>query len=241
MRYFTGFTLCLAAVLLFARTGLTDVTTNPSRLVLTQEVRAGEIQVHNSGHHTLTISTGWTAIAQGNDGLLYPAPYGPATVPIAGLQMWPNAFTLKPDETRAVYVVLPPENPIKSEQLTHIRIDADRVNGKGPRWGLSLPVFVRAKYMPMTVQITEVRRAGPQSVFVTLFRHGGATPYGKLVISDERGRTLGELGNITLYADKQDVRYEIPLEHSTPGTSFISYLGSGEFENQVFDIQEIKP
>ncbi|PHS21706.1 MAG: hypothetical protein COA84_15350 [Robiginitomaculum sp.] len=235
MRYFTGFTLCLAALLVFATPLRADITTNPSRMVLGENDRAGEVKIHNSGGHTLRIETGWTAIAQGPDGVLHPIPQGAAPNDTKGLHLWPQVFTLKPGDTRAVYVVLDPKSQVEDERHVHIRIDADRVNGKGPRWGLTLPVFVREAAMPVSAQITEARWAGAQSLMVSLYREDGATPYGRLIASNDRGEILGELGNITLYADRQTIQYKIPLERLPEGAVIISYLGSGEFENQVFD------
>ncbi len=235
MRYLAKIALCLAVLFGTAMASFADVTTNPSRLVLNNETRAGQIDVHNSGHHTLRIESGWTDIAQGEDGVLHPVPQGPAPDTTKGLHLWPQNFTLKPDETRAVYVVFDPEAQVSKEQRVHMRINADRVNGKGPRWGLTLPVFVRPQNLPVTAEITNVSWAGPQSLFVSLYRKGGASPYGRLAVSDDNGTIIGELGNVSLYVNGRAVRYEIPLETLPTGGGFVSYLGSGEFTNQVFD------
>ncbi len=240
MRCFASITLCLTALLAFTPAVLADVTADPSRLVLNETTRAGQINVHNSGGHTLRIKTLWAAIAQGPNGILHPAEVNPVLPLTHNLQMWPGDFILKPDETRPLYVMLPPKAPVLGEQHVHIRINADRVNGKGPRWGLSLPVFVRETGMPVTAQIIQARKGGPQSVLVNLYRKGGATPYGKLVATTMQGQVLGELGNITLYADQKPIQYEIPLDLMPRAheTILVTYLGSGEFENQVFDVQE---
>jgi len=239
MRHFARFTLCLTALLGFACASYADITTDPSRLVLTEQTRAGEVTVHNSGGHTLRIGVKWSDIAQGPDGVLHPVPEGAAASASRGLHLWPQKFTLKPDETRPVYVVLDPKSNIEGERGVHIRIDADRANGKGPRWGVTLPVFVREAGLAITAQIADVRWAGAQSLMVTLYRDGGATPYGQLVVTNDRGEILGELGNITLYADKHNIQYEIPLERPLEGTAYVTYLGAGEFDNQTFDVRQI--
>ncbi len=239
MRHFARFTLCLTALLGFVCVSYADITTDPSRIVLTEQTRAGEVKVHNSGGHTIRIEIHWSDIAQGPDGVLHPVPQEAPPTASRGLHLWPRQFTLKPDETRAVYVVLDPKSEIEGERRVHIRINADRANGKGPRWGLTLPVFVREASMAMTTQITDIRWAGPQSLMVTLYRDGGATPYGQLVVTNDRGEILGELGNVTLYADKQNIQYEIPLDRPLDGSTYVTYLGAGEFENQTFDVRQI--
>ncbi len=235
MRHFAGITLCLAVLFMFANIAFADVTTSPSRLVLNNETRAGQIDVHNSGGHSLTIETGWTTIAQGEDGVLHPVPQGPAADMTNGLHLWPQNFTLKPGETRAVYVVFDPKTPVETEQRVHMRIDADRISGKGPRWGLTLPVFIRPANLTVTTEITDVRWASPQSLLVSLYRQGGATPYGTLGVTDNNGQILGALGNVTLYAHGRVIRYEIPLDAMPDGSGFVTYLGSGEYTNQTFD------
>ncbi len=243
MRYVTAIVLCLTVILTSATASFGDVTTNPSRVVLSEAVRAGEVQVHNSGRHSLNIVASWADIRQGGDGVLHPVPHPPAPDEF-GLHMWPTAFTLKPGETRPVFVVLDPKTNVGTEQRIHLRLDADQQNGKGPRWGMSMPVFVRPDGLVNTTRIENVRWASPQSVFVSLFRTNGITPYGKLTMTDDRGKELGALGNITLYANQKIVRYEIPLEAMPQGNITVRYLGSGEFSNQVFDdasLRETKP
>jgi hypothetical protein len=237
MRYLSKIALCLAVILMLGGVARADVTTNPSRLVISENARAGEVRVHNSGRHTLRIETGWSAIIQAADGVLHPVPQGAPDALTQDLHLWPDTFTLKPGESRDVYLVLDPKSVLEGERQVHLRINADRVNGKGPRWGLTLPVFIRAPGLGVSARIIDVRPASKQSIFVLLRREEGLTPYGKLVVTDGRGNILGELGNITLYAQDRDIRYEIPLDTLPSGAAFVSYIGSGEFENQVFDVQ----
>lgn len=239
MRQMIAFALCVISVFTSAVAAGGDVTTNPSRLVLSNNIRAGEISVHNSGTHTLSIHSSWTGIRQDGDGVLHPVPQPHAPDKTFGLHKWPQDFTLKPGETRPIVLVLDPKTAILEEQRTHLRIDADRENGRGPRWGVTLPIFMRPDGLAMRAKIVDVRWASENSVLVHLIRKDGSTPYGKIQITDTAGTTLGELGNISLYANDQVVRYEIQIDNPVTTEITVRYIGAGEFENQVFDSKSL--
>ncbi len=230
----------MTLALLAVRAAWADVTVSPSRLVLDDEVRAAKVSVYNGGHHSLRIHASWSAIRQGQDGTLYPVPQGPPDRVRQALHLWPRDLVLKPGETAPVYVLLDPATPKDAHMRAQLRLDAQRQNDTGPRWGLSMPVFVRKAQSKVTAQITGVAQNDPRNLMVSLYRRGGATPYGALVVEGPDGAPIGVLNNVTLYANDRAVQFAVPLHAPLQAAAKVSYRGAGEFAHQVFDEYRIR-
>ena len=221
--------------LLGVRAAQADVTVSPSRLVVNEDVRAAKVSVYNGGHHSLRITARWSAIRQGSDGTLYPVPQGPPPAVLQALRLWPRDIILKPGQTAPVYVLLDPATPKDAHLRAQLRIDAQRQNGTGPRWGLSVPVFVRSAHLNASARIAGARMNGEHAMLISLYRRGGATPYGALVVRGPDDSAIGVLNNVTLYADDRLVQFEVPLRAPLQSPLRVSYQGTGEYARQVFD------
>ncbi len=233
MRHSAGFVRLVLIFLMLPLPLLAGISTDKSRIVLTRDQRAARLTVRNDSSHPLIITSAFERLRQNRQSLLVPVPGGVSAQMRQGLHVWIKQAVLPPGKATTVFLVLDTSAALGQERRVHLRLNADPQNGLGPRWGLSIPVFMRPAGLSANATLFDPQITNAHSLSVQLRRRDGATPYGMIEITDKAGKTLGAVHNVTLYAQNQPVRYSIDVNGKTPPAR-IRYVGEEEFSGQTF-------